>query len=217
MVAFAGYPLVVKDRLIGVIALFARRSLTHATLEAMASVADEIALGIEQKRAEEALRDSEAKLQATVNTSFGAIITIDVEGNVLSFNPSAERVFGYAAAEVLGRNVSMLMPLPHSQEHGNYMARYVRTGERQRYRHRSRDYCPKKGRHDFSGGDRCERDPCWGQGDLRRHPPRHHREESGREGDPEPQCEPGADGGAADGRARVDAGQCHHRVGLFRS
>ena len=93
-------------------------------------MADEIALGIEQKRAEEALRDSEAKLQAIVNTAVDAIITIDVEGTVLSFNPSAERVFGYAAAEVLGRNVSMLMPLPHSQEHGNYMARYLRTGER---------------------------------------------------------------------------------------
>ncbi|MGA2704299.1 MAG: PAS domain S-box protein, partial [Isosphaeraceae bacterium] len=130
MVSFAGYPLVVKDRLIGVIALFARRSLTHATLQAMASVADEIALGIEQKRAEEALRDSEAKLQAIVNTAVDAIITIDVQGTVLSFNPSAERVFGFAADEVLGRNVSMLMPLPHSQEHGNYVARYIRTGER---------------------------------------------------------------------------------------
>ena len=130
MVAFAGYPLVVKDRLVGVIALFAHRSLTHATLQAMASVADEIALGIEQKRAEEALRDSEAKLQAIVNTAVDAIITIDVQGTVLSFNPSAERVFGFAADEVLGRNVSMLMPLPHSQEHGNHMARYLRTGER---------------------------------------------------------------------------------------
>src|SRR5208283_1039118 len=49
MVAFAGYPLVVNDRLVGVLALFARRSLTHAILQAMASVADEIALGIEQK------------------------------------------------------------------------------------------------------------------------------------------------------------------------
>ncbi|MGA8347589.1 MAG: PAS domain S-box protein, partial [Isosphaeraceae bacterium] len=69
MVSFAGYPLVVKDRIVGVMALFARRPLTHATLQAMASVADEIALGIEQKRAEEALRDSEAKLQAIVNTA----------------------------------------------------------------------------------------------------------------------------------------------------
>ena len=84
----------------------------------------------ERKRVEEALRDSEAKLQAIVNTAVDAIMTIDVQGTVLSFNPSAERVFGYAAAEVLGRNVSMLMPLPHSQEHDNYMARYLRTGER---------------------------------------------------------------------------------------
>ena len=96
----------------------------------MASVADEIALGIEQKRADEALRDSEAKLQAIVSTAVDAIITIDVAGTVLSFNPCAERVFGYAAAEVIGRNVSMLMPLPHSREHGSYVARYLRTGER---------------------------------------------------------------------------------------
>ena len=84
----------------------------------------------ERKRVEEALRDSEAKLQAIVNTAVDAIITIDVEGTVLSFNPSAERVFGYAADEVIGRNVSMLMPLPHSQEHDNHLARYLRTGDR---------------------------------------------------------------------------------------
>jgi len=83
-----------------------------------------------RKHAEEALRDSEAKLQAIVNTAVDAIITIDVQGTVLSFNPSAERVFGFAADEVLGRNVSMLMPLPHSQEHSGHVARYIQTGER---------------------------------------------------------------------------------------
>src|SRR5208282_388243 len=81
-------------------------------------------------QAEGALRDSEAKLQAIVNTAVDAIITIDVQGTVLSFNPSAERVFGFAADEVLGRNVSMLMPLPQSQEHGGHVARYIQTGER---------------------------------------------------------------------------------------
>src|SRR5208337_4294033 len=84
----------------------------------------------ERKRVEEALRDSEAKLQAIVNTAVDAIITIDVQGTVLSFNPSAERVFGFAADEVLGRNVSMLMPLPHSQEHSGHVARYIQSGER---------------------------------------------------------------------------------------
>ena len=53
MVAFAGYPLVVDDRLVGVMAMFARHTLTEATLEAMASVADEIAVGIERKTAQE--------------------------------------------------------------------------------------------------------------------------------------------------------------------
>jgi signal transduction histidine kinase/PAS domain-containing protein/ActR/RegA family two-component response regulator len=53
MVAFAGYPLVVEDRLLGVAALFARRPLTDATLHSLAAVADAIALGIERKRGEE--------------------------------------------------------------------------------------------------------------------------------------------------------------------
>src|SRR5215475_3813885 len=62
MVAFAGYPLVVEDQLIGVVALFARRPLAESILDTLASVADMIAQGIERKRAEEALRASEAFL-----------------------------------------------------------------------------------------------------------------------------------------------------------
>jgi PAS domain S-box-containing protein len=62
MVAFAGYPLVVEDRLIGVVALFARRPLSESILDTLASAADTIAQGIERKRAEEALRRSEASL-----------------------------------------------------------------------------------------------------------------------------------------------------------
>jgi light-regulated signal transduction histidine kinase (bacteriophytochrome) len=62
MVAFAGYPLLVEDRLIGVMALFARRPLDEDTLEALAGVADVIALGIERKRAEQGLRQREQEL-----------------------------------------------------------------------------------------------------------------------------------------------------------
>src|SRR5262245_52283791 len=58
MVAFAGYPLVVEDRLIGVVALFARRPLSESILDTLASVADTIAQGIKRKRAEEALRNA---------------------------------------------------------------------------------------------------------------------------------------------------------------
>src|SRR4029453_18994776 len=74
MVAFAGYPLVVEDRLIGVVALFARRPLSESILDTLASVADTIPQGIERKRAEEALRNaldeiqkSEAKLRQVID------------------------------------------------------------------------------------------------------------------------------------------------------
>jgi PAS domain S-box-containing protein len=66
MIAFAGYPLVVEDRLVGVMATFARRALTDAVLQSMASVANGIALGIERKRAEESLRE-QAEIIETVN------------------------------------------------------------------------------------------------------------------------------------------------------
>jgi len=62
MVAFAGYPLVVEDRLIGVVALFARSPLSESILDTLAMVADTIAQGIERKRAEEALTRSRAEL-----------------------------------------------------------------------------------------------------------------------------------------------------------
>ena len=57
------------------------------------------------------------------------MIIIDQHGTVLAFNPSAERVFGHAAADVVGRNVSMLMPPPYCEEHNQYIADYVRSRE----------------------------------------------------------------------------------------
>src|SRR5262249_4221169 len=68
MVAFAGYPLLVDDRVIGVVALFARRPLSESILDTLATVADIIAQGIERKRAEEALQTSERNLAAIINT-----------------------------------------------------------------------------------------------------------------------------------------------------
>ena len=56
MIAFAGYPLILEDRMMGVIATFARKPLSEATLQAMSSVANEIALGIERKRVEEEIK-----------------------------------------------------------------------------------------------------------------------------------------------------------------
>jgi PAS domain S-box-containing protein len=69
LVAFAGYPLLVEDRVIGVMAMFARHPLTEDTVEAIATVAAPIAQGIERKRAEEALRASEEKFRILADTA----------------------------------------------------------------------------------------------------------------------------------------------------
>lgn len=84
----------------------------------------------ERKAAETALRDSELRWRSIVDTVPDAIIVIDAVGTVESFSPAAERLFGYAAGEVVGHNVKMLMPQPYRDAHDGYLARYMRTGER---------------------------------------------------------------------------------------
>jgi two-component system CheB/CheR fusion protein len=84
---------------------------------------------VERRRAEEALRDREARLAAIVDTAVDAIITIDDRGLIESVNPATGRLFGYAREEMLGRNVNMLMPQPYLSEHDAYLERYLRTGE----------------------------------------------------------------------------------------
>ena len=73
--------------------------------------------------------ESEVRLRAILHTAVDAIVTIEASGAIESVNPAAERMFGYARDELLGRNVSMLMPAPWREEHDRYVARYLRTGE----------------------------------------------------------------------------------------
>ena len=82
-----------------------------------------------QKRDVERLRESEARLRSIVDAAVDGIIVIDARGRIEAFNPGAERLFGYRADEVLGLNVSILMPQPYRDEHDGYMARYLETGE----------------------------------------------------------------------------------------
>jgi len=85
---------------------------------------------IERTGAEEALRNNEARLSAILETAVEGIITIDECGLLELFNPAAARMFGYTSAEVIGQNVSLLMPLPHREQHNVYIANYLATGER---------------------------------------------------------------------------------------
>ena len=81
-------------------------------------------------RALDALGESEAWNRAFVAAIVDAVITIDRSGSILTFNPAASRLFGYEPAEVVGSNVSCLMPPPHRTDHDAYIGRYVTTGEK---------------------------------------------------------------------------------------
>ena len=88
--------------------------------------------GIKKKtnrfRALSAVSDRDERLRAILETAVEGIITIDERGNIESFNPAAEKIFGYQAAEIINRNVSTLMSTPHRERHDGYLENYQRTG-----------------------------------------------------------------------------------------
>lgn len=89
---------------------------------------DEVrALRRELARRHDSDPDSETRYRSVVDNVVDGIITIDENGLIESFNPAAARIFGYEPKEVLGRNVSMLMPAPYKEEHDGYIERYKST------------------------------------------------------------------------------------------
>jgi PAS domain S-box-containing protein len=73
-------------------------------------------------------KEEAARWRAIVESAVDGIIVIDRRGEIELFNPAAERMFGYEANEVIGRNVSILMPEPHSSAHDGYLSNYEKSG-----------------------------------------------------------------------------------------
>jgi len=83
----------------------------------------------ERRRAEQALRASEERFRILAATANDAILSADRHGNITYFNPGAERIFGFASDEVIGRSLTALMPERFRDAHRTGLARYVATGE----------------------------------------------------------------------------------------
>jgi two-component system, LuxR family, sensor kinase FixL len=73
---------------------------------------------------------SEARLASMLDTAVDGIVVIDERGTILAFNKACEKLFGYSAAEMVGRNVKSLMPRRYADEHDGYLTHYRDTGER---------------------------------------------------------------------------------------
>ena len=74
------------------------------------------------------IMESEERLRAVVDSALSAIITIDTEGRILTWNPAAERVFGYSATEAIGASATLIMPEPVRTKHPVYLHEYLKTG-----------------------------------------------------------------------------------------
>ena len=82
-----------------------------------------------RRQAQEALRESEAKFRSIISTAVDAIAVIGEKGLIKFINPAVQRMSGYEAAELVGKNVSVLMPEPYRSAHDGYISAYLRTGE----------------------------------------------------------------------------------------
>jgi PAS domain S-box-containing protein len=124
LVAFAGFPLLLESRLLGVVALFARHPLSPAAIETFGAVAGALAQALGRKQAEEA----QARLAAIVEGSEDAILSKSLEGTIRTWNAGAERMFGYRADEVIGQPVTLFVPPDRTQEENQVLER-LKHGE----------------------------------------------------------------------------------------
>lgn len=83
----------------------------------------------ERKRAEIALRQSEERVRTIIDTAMDAIVIADQRGVIEMVNPAVTRMFGYTPQELLGKNVKILMPPVHRDQHHTYIRNYLDTGE----------------------------------------------------------------------------------------
>src|SRR5215216_4045728 len=107
-----------------------RRDPDTRLLDTMTSLGGRIGQSVERWRAEDRLRESEARKSAILNAAFDCIITMDAAGHVVEVNQATERTFGYTASEMVGRELAELIVPPELREpHRRGVERYVRTGQ----------------------------------------------------------------------------------------
>ena len=130
--AALAFPVMTRDEFLGVIELYgaAPRPIDAPVLEVLEGIGLQIGQFIARRRAVAAEHEAIGLAHAMVQVALDCIVTIDREGRVLEFNPAAERTFGYARAEILGKPmVDYIVPPDLRDAHRRGMARYLAAGE----------------------------------------------------------------------------------------
>ncbi|MEQ1795471.1 MAG: PAS domain S-box protein [Nitrospira sp.] len=103
--------------------------LTRVTLRGQTSLQATVRDVSEQKRAEEAIRKSEARTRLVIDSALDAVVTINDHGAIVEWNPRAEAIFGWSASEACGRNLAdTIIPLRFRADHHQGIETFLRTG-----------------------------------------------------------------------------------------
>lgn len=135
--AFLGLPIRSKAELLGMIGIANRPGgydeeivqFLQPFLMTCAGILTALRSDRKRTEAESSLRESEIRNRAIIDGVLDAIVTIDNTGLIEQVNPAAEQLFGYTVEELVGENVSLLMPEPHRSRHDRYIQTYLSTGE----------------------------------------------------------------------------------------
>jgi len=135
--AFLGLPFFHRENLIGMVGIANRANgydeILVEDLKPFLTTCSNILLSVRsqtaQAQVEKSLRESEVRGRAILDNAIDAIITIDQAGRIESCNRAAGQIFGYGANELVGVNVTELMPEHHAMRHADYIEDYQRTGQ----------------------------------------------------------------------------------------
>lgn len=126
-------PVLFDEHLLGRIqihAIFQNRMWDQDTVDLVQQVADQVAVAIHHAQIIQSLRESEARKSAIMDSALDAIIIMDEAGNVVEWNTSAERLFGYTRDEILGQRMgNFIIPERYRLAHHRGLAHYIETGE----------------------------------------------------------------------------------------
>jgi PAS domain S-box-containing protein len=126
-----GFPIRVGNEVHGVIEFFSPliRQPDEDLLRMMGTIGIQIGQFIDRRHGDEDIRRSEARKAAILESALDAIITIDHEGRIVEFNPAAERMFGWARGQAIGRPlVDLIIPPALKEQYRRGMNRCIATG-----------------------------------------------------------------------------------------